>query len=374
MSKRLQSVAQQLLQTAGIELNGAQPHDITVHDERLYKRVIRDGELGLGEAYMDGWWDAPRVDRFVERLLEADLDKDVTLTPGLVASLAAAKLSNQQTISKAAKDVSSHYNIGNDLYAAMLDKRMTYTCAYWNGARSLDKAQENKLELVCQKLQLKKGMTVLDIGSGWGSFAQYAAEKYGVKVTGITLSDEQVALSKERIANKNIKIIKQDYRTMTGSFDRVVSIGMLEHVGLKNYKNFFAQCNELLAPGGLMLHHAIANNTQYTPKGSRWIRTYIFPGNELPTLVDYARAIEGVFLIEDVHNIGPDYDKTLMAWHANFVKHYPKLDHSVYDERFFRMWSYYLLSIAATFRTRKIQLYQIVMRRIETSATYKSVR
>lgn len=374
MSKRLQSVAEELLTSAGVTLNGAAPHDITVHDDRLYKRVIRDGELGLGEAYMEGWWDAPRVDQFIEHVLTADLDKNVTLTPGLLASLAAAKLSNQQTIEKAAKDVSSHYNIGNDLYEAMLDKRMTYTCAYWNGARSLDKAQENKLDLICRKLQLKKGMTVLDIGSGWGSFAQYAAEKYGVKVTGITLSDEQVALSKERITNKNVTIIKQDYRTMTGSFDRIVSIGMLEHVGLKNYKKFFAKCNEMLAPGGMMLHHAIGNNFKYTPKGSRWIRKYIFPGNELPTLIDYAKAIEGTFLIEDVHNIGPDYDKTLMAWHANFVKHYPKLNHDVYDERFFRMWSYYLLSIAATFRTRKIQLYQIVMRRIETSGTYKSVR
>jgi cyclopropane-fatty-acyl-phospholipid synthase len=370
----IETTAKELLAIADIKVNGKRPQDITVHDTRMYKRVVRDGELGLGESYMDGWWDAPAVDQFVERLLGAELDQNVKLTPGLVGSLTAAKLLNQQTIQKASKDVSSHYDIGNDLYEKMLDSRMIYTCAYWNGAKTLDQAQENKLDLVCRKLQLKKGMTVLDIGCGWGGFAQYAAEKYGVKVTGVTLSAEQVALAKKHVTNSNVKIMQKDYRDVTGTFDRVVSIGMLEHVGLKNFTAFFETCNQRLATNGMMLHHAIANNHQYTPKGSRWIRKYIFPGTELPTLVDYAKAVESKFVIEDVHNIGPDYDKTLMAWHKNFVKHYPKLNHDIYDERFYRMWNYYLLSIAATFRTRKIQLYQIVMRRIETSDTYKSVR
>jgi cyclopropane-fatty-acyl-phospholipid synthase len=372
--KSLESTAKEILELADVTVNGKQPHDITVHDTRLYKRVIRDGELGLGESYMDGWWDAPQVDMFVEHVLSADLDQKVKITPGLVGSIAAAKLLNQQTVKKAHKDVSSHYDIGNDLYEKMLDARMIYTCAYWNGAKTLDQAQENKLDLVCRKLQLKKGMTVLDLGCGWGGFAEYAADNYGVKVTGVTLSAEQVKLAKQRIKNPNVKVILKDYRDIKGTFDRVVSIGILEHVGLKNYKTFFEVCNQRLAPGGVMLHHMIANNHQDTPKGSRWIRKYIFPGTELPTLIDFAKAIEWKFVVEDVHNIGPDYDKTLMAWHKNFVKHYNQLDQDVYDERFYRMWNYYLLSIAATFRTRKIQLYQIVMRRIETSDTYKSVR
>lgn len=374
MANKLEATAQELLARAGVEVGGDKPWDITVHDTRLYKRVIRDGELGLGEAYMDGWWDAPRVDLFIEKLITADLDKAIKLTPGLAGSLLAAKFLNQQTLSRAHKDVSYHYNIGDDLYEHMLDARMIYSCGYWRDAETLDEAQEAKLDLVCRKLELKKDMTVLDIGCGWGGFAEYAAANYGVRVTGITLSDDQLASARRRISHPSIEFRKQDYRDVDGTYDRIVSIGMLEHVGIRNFKEFFSICNEHLAPGGMMLHHAIGNNYPYTPAGSRWLRKYIFPGNELPTLTDYAQAVEGTFLIEDVHNFGPDYDKTLRAWHEKFVAAYPELDHDVYDERFRRMWEYYLLSIAAAFRVRSVQLYQLVMRRIETSETYRSVR
>ncbi|RYX78470.1 cyclopropane fatty acyl phospholipid synthase [bacterium] len=372
--KSYHATASELLQLADISIDGKRPQDIVINDNRLYKRVIRDGELGLGEAYMDGWWDAKAPDEFIAKLLEADLADNAKITPDLVMKVAGAKLFNEQTIKRSSKDVSSHYDIGNDLYEKMLDKRMIYTCAYWKDAKTLDQAQEAKLDLICRKLGLKKGMTLLDIGCGWGGFAAYAAEKYGAKVTGITLSVEQAELAKQNTKKYNCTILLKDYRDMTGSFDRVVSIGMLEHVGVKNYKPFFDKCNELLAKDGIMLHHTIGEMYPYKASGARWVRKYIFPGTHLPTLADINRATEYSLVIEDVHNIGPDYDKTLMAWHKNFVKAYPNLDHDVYDERFFRMWEYYLLLCAGLFRSRRLQLWQIVFRRMDRNDTYKAVR
>lgn len=372
--KNIETTAQELLKLADITIGGTRPQDIAVHDKRLYKRVIRDGELGLGEAYMDGWWDAKAPDEFIAHLLEADLADTAKITPDLVLKVASAKLFNEQTIKRSSGDVSRHYDIGNDLYEKMLDARMIYTCGYWKNAKTLGKAQEDKLDLICRKLELKKGMTLLDIGCGWGGFAKFAAEKYGVKVTGITLSKEQQQRAKEATKGLDVKIVLKDYRDMDGSFDRIVSIGMLEHVGGKNYKEFFAICNNLMAKNGIMLHHTIGEMYPYKASGARWIRKYIFPGTHLPTLADINKAVEYSLVIEDVQNIGPDYDKTLMAWHKNFVKSYPKLDHDRYDARFFRMWEYYLLLCAGLFRSRRLQLWQIVLRRMDRGDSYEGVR
>ena len=363
-----------VLAVADVSLDGKRPQDITVNNPDFFKQVLSEGELALGEAYMNGDFDANQLDVFIEHLLAANLDQNVKPTLGLAKAMVSAKVTNLQSVSRAKRDVSYHYNIGNDLYEKMLDDRMIYTCGYWARAKNLNQAQEHKLDLICQKLYLKKGMTILDIGCGWGGFAEYATKKFGVKVTGISLSEEQIKIAKRRTKGLGAKMILKDYRDMTGKFDRIVSIGMLEHVGLKNYSEFFEICNRLLAPGGIMLHHSIGNNHRDTGKGSRWIRKYIFPGTQLPTLSDFDKAVEWKFVIEDVHNFGPDYDKTLLAWHRNFIKSYPKLDHTRYDERFKRMWEYYLLSVAATFRTRKIQLWQIVMRRDEAAGTYRAVR
>lgn len=372
--KSYHSTASELLKLADITINGKRPQDIVINDDRIYKRVIRDGELGLGEAYMDGWWDAKAPDEFIAKLLDAELADTAKITPDLMMKVAGTKLFNEQTIKRSSSDVSSHYDIGNDLYEKMLDKRMIYTCAYWKDAKNLDEAQEAKLDLVCRKLQLKKGMTVLDLGCGWGGFAKYAAEKYGVTVTGVTLSAEQVELGTKMTKDVDVTLLLKDYRDMEGMFDRVVSIGILEHIGVKNYKTFFDQCNKLLGKDGIMLHHMIGEMYPYKASGARWIRKYIFPGTHLPTLAELNKASEYTFVIEDVHNIGPDYDKTLMAWHKNFVKAYPKLDHDVYDERFFRMWEYYLLLCAGLFRSRRLQLWQIVFRRMDRNDTYESVR
>jgi len=372
--KKADEIATELLLAADVKIGGKRPQDIKVHDKKLFARVLRDGDLGLGEAYMDGWWSANQLDQFFCNVLSANLMDTVKVTPSLVAAAVSAKLFNQQTTGRTKSDLSHHYDIGNDLYEKMLDERMIYSCAYWKDAKTLDQAQEAKLDLVCRKLGFKKGMTVLDIGCGWGGFAKYAAQHYGVKVTGITPAKEQVAYAKKNTKGLDVKILQKDYRDMSGSFDRIVSIGMLEHVGGKNYKTFFDACNDMLAPGGMMLHHTIGGTVKYDPRTAQWMRKYIFPGTYLPTLGDISKAVERTFAIEDVHNLGPDYDKTLMAWHKKFVAAYPTLDHDRYDERFYLMWEYYLLICAGLFRSHGLQLWQIVFRRQEPATTYKSVR
>jgi cyclopropane-fatty-acyl-phospholipid synthase len=363
---------EELLKLIDVKVGGKRPFDIQVHDDRFYNRVLAQRDIGLGESYMDGWWDVKCMDQLFARILSSDLRKRVRLSLPLVRTVAAAALRNQQTVKRAQRNASYHYDIGNDLYERMLDKRMIYSCGYWAKAKTLNEAQEAKLDLVCHKLHLKKGMTLLDIGCGWGGFSEYAARKYGVKVTGITPAAEQVKVAKQRTKGLDVKIMKKDYRHMTGKFDRIVSIGMLEHVGPKNYKRFFGKCKKMLNDDGIMLHHTIGSLSSVNSI-SPWIDKYIFPGSVLPSLVQINRATGDELVIEDVHNFGPDYDKTLMAWHTNFVKHYPEISDK-YDERFYRMWNFYLLSCAGGFRARNVQLWQIVMRKREISDTYVAVR
>jgi cyclopropane-fatty-acyl-phospholipid synthase len=367
-----QETVKDLLALADIKINGNRPFDIQVHDKRLYKRVLAQGGMGLGEAYMEGWWDSPRIDELINHIQAADLQSKIRSSPAMVRGVAKAVLTNPQTLKRARKNAAYHYNIGNDLYERMLDKRMIYSCGYWKTAKTLDDAQTDKLELICQKLHLEKGMTLLDIGCGWGGFAEYVAQKYGVKVTGISPASEQVKIAKKRTKGLPVIIEQKDYREIKGRFDRIVSVGMLEHVGPKNYQTFFTHCQEMLKDGGLMLHHTIGQNHSATMINS-WINKYIFPGGVIPSIAQISKALENRLFIEDIHNFGPYYDKTLMAWHANFVKHYPEIKDQ-YDERFYRMWEYYLLSCAGSFRARNLQLWQIVMRKIEPSPTYTAVR
>jgi len=290
----------------------------------------------------------------------------------MIPSLLSALILNRQNTEQAKRNAAHHYNIGNDLFERMLDTRIIYSCGYWKDATTLDGAQTAKLELICRKLYLEPGMTLLDIGCGWGGFAEYAAFHYGVTVTGISPAHEQVVAAKNRVAGLPVTILEKDYREITGRFDRIVSIGMLEHVGPKNYDAFFAQCQKLLKPGGMMVHHTIGGNESLNGTDP-WIEKYIFPGGVIPSLTQISAAIEKRFLIEDVQNFGPYYDKTLMAWHDNFVARYPEI-RDQYDARFYRMWRYYLLSCAGAFRAREMQLWQIVMRRIEPSDIYNAVR
>ncbi len=348
-----------LLRDAGITVNGDKPWDIHIHDERTYKRILTGGILAVGESYMDGWWDSPHLDEFINKAIRADLVKKIKGDWRTLLFIATTKLFNLQTRSRSHKVSEEHYDLGNDLYMRMLDKRMNYTSAYWKDAKNLDEAQENKLRLVCEKTELKPGMKVLELGCGWGSFAQYAAEKYNVHVTALNISKEQVALARERTQGLPVEILQKDYREATGTYDAVVSIGIMEHVGYRNYRTYMEVVDRCLQPGGIALIHTIGGNIS-TTHTNPWTDKYIFPHGMLPSVAQMAKAMEGLFVFEDLHNFGPDYDRTLMAWYENFDKAWPELKDK-YGERFYRMWKFYLLSAAGGFRSRANQLFQIVM-------------
>jgi cyclopropane-fatty-acyl-phospholipid synthase len=350
-----------LLASADITVGGSRPWDIQIHDERVWSRVLRDGTLGAGESYEDGWWDVPELDQFIDRILRINLTEAMRDNWLLIAHSVRARLLNLQSMTRSFGNGQHHYDIGNDLYEAMLGGRLLYTCAYWHNANTLDEAQDAKLDLVCRKAGLQPGMRVLDLGCGWGGFAAFAAERYRVTVTGFTVSQEQVRWAKDHYPHLPIDIRLDDYRNATGTYDAVVSIGLMEHVGWKNYRGYMELVDRLLAPGGVAFIHTIAGNLPRTHI-EPWFDKYIFPNSVLPTLARLTAAMEGVFIAEDVHNIGEHYDRTLMEWFHKFDAAWPQL-RARYGDRFYRRWKYYLLSCAGAFRSRSQQLYQIVMTR-----------
>lgn len=356
--KKEKQIAIELLKKAGITIDGKKPHDITVHNDEFYKRVFGQGSLGLGESYMDGWWDCEKLDEFFYRSLRARLETKIRNWK-IIPYIAKAVILNAGDYKKAFLVGEKHYDIGNNLYRAMLDKRMVYTCGYWKSAKTLDDAQEAKLDLVCKKVGLKSGMKVLDIGCGWGSFAKFAAQKYGVQVTGVTVSKEQAELGRKLCEGLDVDIQLKDYRDMEGEFDAIVSLGMFEHVGYKNYEVYMKKAHTLLKNRGLFLLHTIGSD-QSTVATEPWIDKYIFPGGMLPSIKQIGKSVENFFVMEDWHNFGADYDKTLMQWFYNFDSEWDNLKVD-YDDRFYRMWKYYLLSSAGSFRSRKNQLWQVVL-------------
>ncbi|THF61789.1 cyclopropane fatty acyl phospholipid synthase [Pseudothauera nasutitermitis] len=351
-----------LLAEADVEVNGERPWDLTIHHPQTAERILGAGSLGLGESYMDGWWDCEQLDEFIARVLRARLDERVGNTALLVQGLR-ARLLNLQNRKRAWRVGEVHYDTGNDFFEAMLDPSMAYTCGYWKDAGTLAEAQTAKLELICRKLGLRPGMRLLDIGCGWGSLMKHAAEHHGVSCVGLTISREQAELGRARCAGLPVEFRLEDYRQFGAGgeerFDRVASIGMFEHVGHKNHRQFFQVARRCLADDGLFLLHTIGKNRRGTPTDP-WIDRYIFPNGDLPALGQIADASESTFVVEDVHNFGADYDHTLMAWHANFEAAWPRFA-AIYGERFRRMWRYYLLACAGTFRARSNQLWQVML-------------
>jgi cyclopropane-fatty-acyl-phospholipid synthase len=358
MSQKEKRFIMSLLKKPEITLNGDKPYDIIIHNKDLYKRVLSQGSLGVGEAYMDGWWDSKELDRFFYRLFKSELEKKI-INWRIIPYIVKVLIFNLENRKRAFKIGEKHYDIGNDLYKVMLDKRMVYTCGYWKTAKTLDDAQEDKLNLVCRKLSLKPGMKVLDIGCGWGSFAKFAAENYGVHVTGVTVSKNQVELGRKLCKDLPVDIQFKDYREVEGEFDAIVSLGMFEHVGYRNYRVYMRKVHKLLKDDGLFLLHTIGGNSSMIA-AEPWFDKYIFPGGMLPSIKQIGKSIEGLFVMEDWHNFGIDYDKTLIQWFKNFDSNWGKIKDN-YDMRFYRMWKYYLLVMAGAFRARKNQLWQIVL-------------
>lgn len=367
-----------LFSLADIRINGARDWDITVHNTQFYHRILKEGALGLGESYMDGWWETKALDEMINRLLRADLHNKIKKNWKLVCQTLAAKLFNRQNIKRSKKVANIHYNLDNTLYEKMLGPSMAYTCAYYKNTADLDAAQTAKYDLVCQKLQLKPGERVLELGCGWGGLAKHAAKQYGVEITSINIAEEQVKFAKQLCEGLPVTFHLTDYRNDheynpdQKLFDKIVSVGLCEHIGHKNYHTFMQVAHRNLKPQGLFLLHTIGSNVS-VPRANTWISKYIFPGGMLPSEKQLSEAHEPYFIMEDWHNFGAYYDKTLMAWYKNFIANWHSLKHR-YDARFFRMWSYYLLACAGMFRARQAQLWQVILSKGAVNGVYPCVR
>jgi cyclopropane-fatty-acyl-phospholipid synthase len=369
MSKSKKAVTD-LLGKANIKINGDEDWDIQVHNEKFYSGVLRGGSLALGESYMKKWWDCKRLDLFFEKLVKAKLHERMNI-PIILLGLK-SRLFNMQSMFRSKKVIDNHYDLSNELYESFLDPYNQYTCGYFEGTDDLNEAQEKKLELICKKLKLKKSDKVLDIGCGWGGFAKYASEHYGCHVTGITISDEQIKYAKEYTKGLPVEIRKQDYRDLKEKFDKIVIVGMIEHVGYKNYRKIMKIVHDCLNENGLFLLHTIGSSTT-TTSGDPWGDKYIFPNGMLPSIKQIGKAYEKLFVMEDWHNFGLYYYNTLMAWEKNFKKNWDKIKKD-YSEMFYRMWRYYLLSYAGAFKSRYLQLWQIVFSKGNNDKVYESVR
>ena len=353
-----ESIFRGLLTRAGVEVDGARPYDFKVRDARVYRRVLLDPGLAFGESYMDGWWDCDQLDELVAKLLRSRVDRMVPHLGHPFLDLA-SRVSNLQSRRRAPKVAESHYDLDSEIFRRMLDRRMVYTCAYWRDADTLDAAQEAKLDLICRKLELQPGMRLLDIGCGFGPLMRFAAERYGAHCVGYSLSKEQTRVGRELCRGLPVEFRLEDYRAITGTFDRVVSVEMIEAVGHRNLRTFMQTVAKAMSDDGVFLLQGMASNTTKT-QIDPWFHKYIFPNGELPSMAQLGRASEDLFTFEDCHNFGPDYDKTLLAWHARFMAAWPILK-ARHSERFRRMWEFYLLAFAGSFRARTVDLWQIVM-------------
>ncbi len=369
--KKSRILVESILELADVSVTGERAWDIRIHNQEFFHRVLRCGSVGFGEAYMDGWWDCANLDQLFCKLMRANLQKKIRGNWKLLIQTLIQAIPYPRGRTRAFEVGKKHYDIGNDLFEAMLDESMMYSCGYWKNAANLSEAQKSKLKVTCDKLQLQRGMKVLDIGCGWGGFEKFAAENYGVSILGVTVSEEQAKYAKEFCKGLPVEFQYMDYRDVEGKFDRVVSIGMFEHLEYRNYRKFMEKVHGLLDESGLLLLQTIGKFI--TEPLDPWILKYIFPNSNIPTIKQIGTSLEGLFVMEDWHNFGSDYDKTLMAWFGNFDAHWEELK-SRYDEKFHRMWKYYLLSCAGAFRARDIQLWQIVLAKNGALGGYSSIR
>ena len=352
-------IVSELLGRAGITINGSSPSDPQVKHPDFFKRVLREGSLGLGESYMDGWWECERLDTFFASVLRAGLENQLPRNLKDTLRVASSRLFNLQSKKRAWIVGKEHYDLGNDLFSRMLDPFMQYSCAYWKDASTLEEAQQAKLRLISEKLQLQPGMRVLDIGCGWGGLAYFMAKHYGVSVVGVTISAEQQKMARERCQGLDVDIRLQDYRDLNEQFDRIVSVGMFEHVGARHYDEFFAKCRELLKPEGVMLLHTIGKLGDPSLSPDPFTDKWIFPGYHLPALSEMLSSSQKVRLIaSDIENLRLHYAYTLEHWLDRATRARDKIV-TMYDERFFRMWEFYLAGGIVMFENGAACNYQV---------------
>ncbi|MFA5931936.1 MAG: cyclopropane fatty acyl phospholipid synthase [Candidatus Paceibacterota bacterium] len=372
-----QNCVTKALLKAGITIGGKNPWDITVSDNRFYKWVFWKGSLGLGEAYMEGFWECAQLDQFFEKVLKGGMPLMAVLNPTAIKLIVQSKIMDLAPRSKAFVVGKEHYDLGNRLFEAMLDTSMSYSCAYWKDATTLEKAQENKLDLICRKLNLRPGQRILDIGCGWGGFAFHAARQYRVKVVGLTVSKEQAAYAQNKCKYLPVEILLQDYREEHGAYDNIVSVGMFEHVGPENYRTYMKMVQRNLLPNGLFLLHTIGASESFFHAQDPWIQKYIFPVGEVPTRKQITRSTKGFFNTRDWHEFGTYYDLTLMSWYYNFIHLWKDIEEEYgprRDGKFYRMWKYYLLACAGSFRAKNNELWQIVLSHPNKHQDYQPVR
>ena len=368
----MKALAAELLAPADVKIDGDRPWDIQVNNDKLFTRIFREGSLGFGESYMDGWWDCEALDELIHRILRNRVDKNMPFNWKVFIYRLSGLLFNRQTQCRSWVVGKEHYDLGNDIFEATFDSRITGSCGYWKTATTLDAAQDAKLDLICRKIGLKPGQTVLDIGCGWGAFMKYAAEHYGATCVGATVSKQQVKLGKDLCNRLPVEFRLMDYRDISGKYDHVVSMGMFEHVGYKNFDTYFNVARNALKDDGLFLLHTIGANVSEQVIDP-WLDKYIFPNGAIPSIDAIGKSLSGKFVVEDWHNFGTDYDKTLIAWMNKFNQHWPKLKEK-YTESFYRMWRYYLLSCAGGFRSRNIQVWQLVLSKDGQLSRYQSIR
>lgn len=381
-----ESIVRNLFTQAGITINGTMPWDIQIHDKRCYDRFLKERSFGFGEAYIDGWWDTYALDETIAKIVQAKLEDELLINKTLALSLLKKRLLHAAENSNRSPLTYRHYDLGNELFEAMLDPDLNYSCGYWKNLgnpetswripRNLIKAQQAKLQLICKKLLLKRGVRILDIGCSWGSFATYASSEYGAQVISITPSRQQAIIAKKRSKGLPVKIFIQDFKDLQEQkqYDRIVSIDMLEHVSPQNYILYFNKMAFALKKDGFFLLQTIGSH-RTSATNNPWIEKYIFPNSHIPSLTQITKAVENRFVIEEVENFGPYYYPTLMSWFRNFNKNWKKLavlNSEKYNDRFYRMWKFYLLSSAGFFKAGELQFWQIVLSKRNNLRIYKA--
>ncbi|MFO1394305.1 MAG: cyclopropane fatty acyl phospholipid synthase [Steroidobacteraceae bacterium] len=374
-SENARRLVTEIAALAGVAIDGNGPCDIRVLDSRFYDRVARDGSLGLGESYMEGWWDVGDLAGLHERIACARLgDRHESGRLALGLRVLRARLFNLQSRSRAPIVAEEHYDLTDRAYRCMTDSWHTLSCGYWREARDLQSAQEAKLDLVCRKLGIREGDHVLDVGCGMGSFARYAATHYGCRVTGINVSKRQVEIATELARGLPVEFVLCDYRDLPsrfgpGHFDHAASMGMFEHVGHRNIPLYMKAVRSVLSDDGLFLLHTVGSDVT-VHHNDPWFDRYIFPNGMLPSVAQIGRGAEGSYTIEDWHNFGYDYSLTCQAWFEQFDRNWPEPK----DTAFYRMWKYYLLCSAGQFSARRLQLWQVVLAARGVPGGYATVR
>lgn len=348
---------------------------LEVLSDDLFRRLARSWKLGLGDGYAAGDWRADDLPGLCELLFRNV--ESARQSPGLARWMAFQRrrphLPQSNTVRRARSHIRYHYDLGNELYRLFLDESLTYSCAVWEAeGESLEQAQRNKLARIAAKLDLGPADHVLEIGCGWGSFALHAAQEHGCRVTGVTISEGQAALARERVRaaglEGRVEILLQDYRTLEGRFSKVASIEMFEAIGERQYPTYFRTVDRLLAPGGLACIQTIAipdHRFDRYRRSEDWIQRTIFPGSLLPSLEAIARALAGAseLHVHDLEEIGIHYARTLEEWRRRFLARLPQVRELGYDDRFTRLWEFYLASCEAAFRTRSLRDVQLVLTR-----------